>query len=189
MEETVQAVSGITTQTPFYIEHLDAIVTMLVTIIGFVVTYLMTKRNFKDEVKKNKIALASDQIQTLPYDICQLMDAMIKGKNQESLLHQYGSILSKVLAYGSSHAIRIAIKMQQMSYKSASTISFDERLPMLALYSLLITQLKYDLTSEIISPESWFQLRMNDYETIQPKMKEAINGLVKELDLNDTFKV
>ena len=189
MEGTLQTVSELTTQTPFYIEHLDAIVTMLVTIIGFVVTYLMTKKNFKDEVKKNKIALASDQIQTLPYDICQLMDAMIKGNQQGEILNQYSSILSKVLAYGSSHAIKIAIKMQQMSYVSTSNASIDERLPMLAAYSLLITQLKYDLTSEIISPESWFQLRMNDYEKIQPQMQKSINDLIKELDLNHAFTV
>ena len=155
MEGTLQTVSELTTQTPFYIEHLDAIVTMLVTIIGFVVTYLMTKKNFKDEVKKNKIALASDQIQTLPYDICQLMDAMIKGGNQQGkLLNQYSSILSKVLAYGSSHAIKIAIKMQQMSYVSTSNASINERLPMLAAYSLLITQLKYDFSGKLVSAKN-----------------------------------
>ena len=60
---------------------------------------------------------------------------------------------------------------------------------MLAAYSLLITQLKYDLTSEIISPESWFQLRMNDYEKIQPQMQKSINDLIKELDLNHAFTV
>jgi hypothetical protein len=76
-----------------------------------------------------------------------------------------------------------------MSYGSTNNTIFDDRLPMLAAYSLLITQLKYDLTSEIISPESWFQLRMNDYEKIQLKMRQSINDLIKELDLNNSFIV
>ena len=188
MGQTTQALSAAAAQTPFYIEHIDTIVTMVVTIIGFVVTYFLTKRNFKNEVQKDKIALASAQIQSLPYDICQLMDAMIKGK-QQNLLDQYGSMLSKVLAYGSSQAVRIAIKMQRMSYDTSNGASLDDRLPMMAAYSLLITQLKYDLTSEIISPESWFQLRMNDYDKIEAKMKEAINRLIQDLDLNHAFKV
>lgn len=189
IETTTEVAEKIATQTPFYIEHIDTIVTIVITIIGFVVTYLMTKKNFKDEVKKNKIALASEQIESLPYDICQLMDAMIKGTSKD-VLEKYGSILSKVLAYGSSQAVNIAIKMQRMSYESSTTSSLDERLPILAAYSLLITQLKYDLTSEIISPESWFKLRMNDYDkNIQPKMKKAINDLINELHLNSSFKV
>ena len=93
-----------------------------------------------------------------------------------------------MLAHGSCDAVKITIKMQRMSYESANATS-EERLPMLAAYSLLITQLKYDLTSEIISPESWFQLRMNDYSSIQDTMKKAINALVEELDLNHSFSV
>ena len=188
MEGAFQVISTTNLQTSFFMEHLDTIVTVFITIIGFAVTYLMTKKNFKDEIKKSKITLASEQIQTLPYDICQLMDAMITG-SQDDVVKEYGSILSKVLAYGSSQSVKITIKMQQMSYNSTNTSSLDERLPMLAAYSLLITQLKFDLTSEIISPESWFQLRMNDYEKMQTKMRKSINDLIKELDLNNAFKV
>lgn len=190
MEEAVANVMAQTTeQLPFFYEHFDAIITVLITIVGFVITYFMTKKNFKDEIKMSKLALASEQIQSLPYDICQLMDAMIKGKDdQNRALMEYGAILSKVLAYGSCDAVKITIKMQRMSYESANATS-EERLPMLAAYSLLITQLKYDLTSEIISPESWFQLRMNDYSSIQDTMKKAINALVEELDLNHSFSV
>lgn len=188
MKEAIQSVSGIANQSSFLIEHIDTVVTVLITVIGFVVTYLLTKKNFKDEIKKSKITLAAKQIQTLPYDICQLMDAMIKG-TQDDIVKQYGSILSKVLAYGSSQAVKIAIKMQRMSYDSTSASRLDDRLPMFAAYSLLITQLKFDLTSEIIPPESWFQLRMNDYEKIQTKMRKSINYLIKELDLNNAFRV
>lgn len=188
MGTTIQVASDTSNNISFFDEHLDAIITVFITIIGFFVTYIMTNRNFKDEIKKSKITLASEQIQTLPYDICQLMDAMIKGA-QDDVIKQYSSILSKVLAYGSNQAVRIAIKMQRMSYETTDASSLDDRFPMLAAYSLLITQLKYDLTSGIISPESYFQLRLKDYNISQPKLRKAINDLIKELNLNNEFKV
>lgn len=188
--EATNEIVAATAQQPFLLEHFDAIITVAITVIGFVVTYLMTKKNFSDEIKKDKINRAMEVIQSLPYDICQLMDKMIKdrGIKQDVLLKEYGEMLSKVLAYGSKDAVKIVTKMQQMSYQADGKTT-TERLPMLATYSLLITQLKYDLTAEIISPESWFQLRMNDYASIQNTMKKAINALVEELDLNHSFSV
>lgn len=190
ISETANEIVAVTAQQSFLLDHFDAIITVAITIIGFVITYLMTKKNFSDEIMKNKINRATEAIKSLPYDICQLMDKMIKDQSakQDVLLKEYGEILSKVLAYGSGDAVRIATKMQQMSYQAAGK-STEERLPMLATYSLLITQLKFDLTSEIISPESWFELRMNDYPKIKGIMVNAINELVDELNLNYRFHV
>ena len=174
----------------FLTNHFDTVLTVGVTILGFVITYFMTKRNFKDEIKKEKIGLAVQEIHSLPYDICQLMDDTIHNKiNQETLLKNYQSILSRVLAYGSKDAIKITIKMQQLSYQDPSTKGEQEKFLMLAAYSLLITQLKYDLTSEIISPESYFELRMNDYKTVRSNMKKHNNTIVDELHLNPAFRV
>ena len=78
--------------------------------------------------------------------------------------------------------------MQQLSY-SLTNVPNEERFSILAAYALLITQLKYDLTSQVISPESWFQLRMTDYPKLQPKMKEDINNIVYELGLSESFAV
>lgn len=173
----------------FLMNHFDAIFTSIITILGFVVTYILTKKNFNDEIKKDKINRATEAIQTLPYDICQLMDEMIKNneKSDINLLKNYGDILSKVLSYGSKDAVKIAIKMQQLCY--ASENQSEEPYSILAAYALLITQLKYDLTGEIISPESWFQLRMKDYNTVEAKMKILINKLIQLLDLNQSFRV
>ena len=187
MNSVIMFATNVAAKTPFD-EHLDAIVTVIITIIGFVVTITMTKKSFKNEIKKSKIALASEQIQTLPYDICQLMDDMINGNEDGNVLERYRSILSKVLAYGSSQSVKIAIKMQRMSYALESTPN-DDRMTILVAYSLLITQMKYDLTSEIISPESWFQLRIKDYDKSQAEIRKSINDLIKQLDLNNEFKV
>ncbi|MBD5169006.1 MAG: hypothetical protein HDT20_02610 [Oscillibacter sp.] len=174
--------------TQFLADHFDAIITVLVTVIGFIVTYFMTRRDFKNEIKKDKLSLTAEAIQTLPFDICKLMDATM-GKTGVSV-EQYRDLLSKVLSYGSKNAVDIAIKMQQISYFYEKNKGISStRTEMLAAYSLLITQLKYEITSEVISPESWFQLRLKDYGTIQVDIKAAINKLVNELDLNKDFLV
>ena len=170
--------------------HIDTVLTVCVTILGFIISYIMTSRNLKDEIKKDKISLATQTIYTLPYDICQLMDDIIKNKNKnpQDFVEKYGMMLSKVLSYGSKEAIKIAVKMQQLSYDAEGKTT-EERLPLLAAYALLITQLKYDLTSEIISPECWFEMRMKDYSTIKTSMKNALNSLIDELKLNHDFTV
>lgn len=169
----------------FIIDHFDAIITILITILGFIITYFLNQSSFRDEVKKDKLSRTAEEIKSLPFDICQMMDAMIGGKLS---VEQYSAILSKVLAYGSKDAVSLAVKMQQLSYKMKEAPK-EERFIIMATYALLITQLKYDLTSEIISPESWFQLRLTDYNALQSQMKGYINDLVDELNVNRAFKV
>ncbi len=175
----------------FIVNHFDSIITVFITVLGFVITYFMTQKNLKDEIRKNKLALAAQETQSLPYDICQLMDVMLKDdtNNPDTIIKVYGAILSKVLAYGSKDAVKIAIKMQQLSYTLSNEPEATDRFVILAAYALLITQLKYDLTSEIISPESWFQLRMKDYNKLQSVMKSYINKIVIELGLSSSFSV
>lgn len=60
---------------------------------------------------------------------------------------------------------------------------------LLVLFSLLITQLKYEISDEIISPESWFKLKINDYDTVREKMIDKINHVVKTFELNKKFMV
>ncbi len=174
----------------FLQKHFDTILTVSITILGFIITYFMTKRNFKDEIRKEKINMATQTIYALPFDICELMDKLIKNKlcNPREFVEQYGALLSKVLSYGSKETIKIAVKMQQLSYEAANKPAEDKYV-ILAAYALLITQLKYDLTSEVISPESYFMLRMKDYENIKDSLKKAINSLVDELNLNRKFIV
>ena len=176
-----------TQSTPsFWIEHFDAIITVAVTVVGFIITYFRTTKNFQEEIRKNKINLTTESIQSLPYDICQLMDNAIN--KTELSAQEYSSVLYKVLAYGSKEAVNIAVAMQELSYSLNSTpnVSTNQK-SLLALYALLITQLKYDLTSEVISPESWLKLKMRDYPSIEEEIRSLINKHTYELELPSVF--
>lgn len=189
------------------IEFIEFIKDNFVTVLGFIVTYLLTKKNFKDEIIKNKISVNVEIVRMLPYRICKIIDSYImilnidkenieeeekktkKEKYQEDLNKEFVDILSNVLCYGSKDAIDIAIKMQTLSY--SMNYSKDKKIDydLLVVYSLLITQIKYDLTSEIISPESWFKLRLTNYSKTRPQIVSSINKIVDELNLNKKFKV
>lgn len=163
----------------FLKSHIDTILTVGVTAVGFIVTYFMTKKNFRDEIKKDKISIATESIQSLPYEFCLLMSKTSKGSLNPI---EYEQLLSKVIAYGSNDAIKIAVSMQRNTYLHG------DKNP-IVFFSLLITQLKYDLTSEIISPESWFLLKINDYDKMKEDSQRQINEIVEELQLNKKFKV
>lgn len=175
----------------FLTSHFDTIITVCVTVLGFIITYLMTRKNFKDEVKKNKLALNTENIKSLPYDICQLMHHMTQNNSDNilNIVNEMREIFNKVIAYGSSKAISIAVHMQSLNYKGVN--SQEEKFELMVTYSLLITQIKFDLSSEIISPESYFEITLNDYGNGDTRKicKKLINKVVEELDLYKKFKV
>lgn len=163
----------------FLNSHIDTILTVGVTAVGFIVTYFMTKKSFKDQIRKDKMSIATESIQSLPYEFCEIMSSTTKGTID---IKKYSELLSKVLAYGSRDAIKIAATIQRNAYEQG------KKNP-IVLYSLLITQLKYDLTLEVISPEYWFLLKINDYERLKADIQKEINDNVRELGLNKKFKV
>lgn len=164
-------------------------VTLVIAISGFVVTYLLTTKNLKDEISKNKKSVMIDSIKELPYDICMLMDNILKNENKNknklaTSSEKFQSIMYKVLAYGSKDAVNIAVFILQLSYSDNTAIA-----KALSGYSLLITQLKYDITGEIISPISWLKMKTTDYNTLEDSVKYEANEIITNLKLNSKFKI
>lgn len=174
----------------FIKNHIDTLITVSVTIVGFVVTFLMSQKKFRDEIIQSKVMSNADNIRSLPYDICQLMNKFSNKSGAKPLpANEYVELLSKVLAYGSRAAISIAVHLQEMVYANNAQADTHSLYEMLACYSLLITQIKYDLTAETISPECWFKLKLTDYSKSRSEIVKASNYLVKELDLRKDFLI
>ena len=107
----------------------------------------------------------------MPYDILSLMDKMTKnsssssssGEVLEEFLEEFGKIMNTVCAYGSKDAIKIASIMQSENYRMANEKKENQnKYRILCFYSLLVTQIKYDVTNIVNSPELWFKLKIND---------------------------
>ena len=137
----------------FIMSHLDAIITIITTTVGFIVTFLLTKKSFKDEVKKNKIAIGADAMKTIPFELCQMMNRMAGQKTGKPFsVEEYSELLSRILSYGSKDAVSLAVHMQQLAFSNKDGQDEKKKWEALVTYALLITQIKYDLTSEVISP-------------------------------------
>ena len=188
MNEIIYTIAQTANQTSFFMEHFDTIIPVIITISGFIISYYMTKKNFKDEVIKNKLAINADIIRELPYEVCQLMDQLTNVKNPITA-DQYKKFYAKILAYGSKDAVSISVHMQQLCYEYPDNQNGTNMYELLAYYALLVTQIKYDLTSEIISPLCWFELKFKDYKPMKSNIIIAINNIIRKLDLNEKFIV
>lgn len=173
-------------------EFLTNNIDIFVTIIGFVITYRMTTKSFSNEIRKSKISYNIEMIHSLPLELCNLMSKIQKSsegkKNNSIKANEYEALMTKIFAYGSKEAVILATEIQQIYYKIAKT-GDDYGRKLLILFSILISQLKYDISDEIISPESWLRLKINDYDDVKNEMKTEINEVISELDLNEKFYV
>lgn len=114
-----------------------------------------------------------------------LLDDIRDGMSEEEMKR----FLTDVYAYGSPEAIRILVKFQENNYAAANENQKADPWFTMSLLSLLICQLKYDLTGRITSPESWFRLKLADYNPNANLTKETLNKLVKDLDLDARFSI
>ena len=83
----------------FLLNNLD----IIVTIIGFVITYQMTTKSVSDEIRKSKIAHNVEVIHPLLLELCNMMSKIQKsaGKKNAVSLHEYEMLMTKIFAYGS----------------------------------------------------------------------------------------
>ena len=167
---------------------ITAVLTSIISIIGFILTNKNMSKNLKNELKKEKTTVHIQKTSEMPYAILCLMDMMVKNPSSEETLDEFKKIMNTVCAYGSKDAIKIASTMQSENYE---LVEREEKntYRMLSFYSLLVTQIKYDVTNIVNSPELWFKLKIKDYRKSRDKMIEENNKIVDELDLNEDFKI
>lgn len=163
-------------------------VTIFVTILGFVVTFFASRKNLANEILKFKQTSQVDQVKDLAYRLCDLMYQMKEPKkNNQEIIDNYAEIMNKVIAYASSDAVNISIWGQQINFQNC--ISGKSSFAPLVALALLISQLKYDASAEIIPADTWFRLRINDYEKsgMKSEIEKLITETVEELNLNKGF--
>ncbi len=177
----------------FIVENWNIFITNLdvvVTIFGFFITYKLTTKTFSNEIRKSKIDHNVEAIHSLPLELCNMMSKIQQSKGSKNAVSasEYEKLMTKIFAYCNKDSVAIAVEIQQTFYKINKT-NEDYGQYLLVLFALLITQLKYEISDEIISPESWFKLKITDYETSRDTMVDEINQTIKNLDLNKKFIV
>lgn len=173
---------------------ITAIVTGTISIVGFIVTYNSMKKNFKNELAKQRYNLALEKMAAMPYEVLTLLSEMIdQGKNgngaTEERLKQFNKFLNTIYSYGSQDCIRIVALMQKENYAINRKEKHKDDFRMIAVYVLLASQIKYDVTGILVSPEFWYQMRITDYEVHKDQFKQTNNKLVEDLHLRTELKI
>ena len=170
---------------------ITAAVTGLVSIIGFVVTSKSIKKNFRNELLKHRDNIVLEKMATKPYEILKLMDDMVETtKNDKDPDGEaFKKLLNEIFSYGSEKAISLASSMQTELYSHNGNKSNMNQYRMLSYYVLLATQVRYDVTGTYINPESWFRMKITDFEKCKKEIVKSSNDLVKELKLSKRFKM
>lgn len=171
---------------------ITALVTGIISIIGFIVTNISMRRSFKNELIKQRDSIALEKMATLPFEVLTLMDRMIEAKNsrqQDSELKDFKKIMNEIYSYGSEKAISLVALMQKENYAANGDVNKMNKFRVMSSYVLLATQIKYDVTGTYVNPEFWFKMRITDYEKNKQEIRNANNNLVKELDLSKELKI
>ena len=85
---------------------ITSVVTSIISIIGFVVTYKSMKRNFKEELEKEKTSIHIEKMSSIPYKILELMDSIINSRGKGNYLKDFVSLMDTIYAYVSENAIK-----------------------------------------------------------------------------------
>ncbi|HRX13770.1 MAG TPA: hypothetical protein P5087_01940 [Eubacteriales bacterium] len=171
----------------FWKNNIAVIISGIITIAGFIITIIVTNKNLKNEINKIKISKSMEKMQDIPkllLDFIKVAQDFDKNRiTQEQAQEYLKNINNIIVAYGSQDAIKILENQQSLLYSNKI-----KGLDIVYYISLLITQIKYDLTGIVMSPLSWLKVNINDYSHIESRAIEKINQIIYENKLNNKFK-
>ncbi len=175
-------------------EWMKIIVPALVTIIGFVVNFFLTRNSIRREVEKKKSNIALEELSKVPLEVIQILDEILDNRNKNNYkiketLNRFKGLMAKIFAYGTKDSIKIVSNMQEHNYKLQDTIIGKVDYKVIAYYILLACQIKYDLTGVEVNPEYWYKMRLTDYQSKRIEIDNANNDIVKELNLNESLLI
>lgn len=158
---------------------------IVVAILGVILTLIQIKKNFRDEIKRRKKEIQVDEMSGMAIDIMGFIDDARNPEIDKNVLAERVSyIRSGIFAYGSKNAIRIYSEICQEHFKEEIN-----KYVICVLYPLLISQIRYDVTGEAISPDYWYRFTITDYADNKEEFRKVNNEYVQKLKLNKKFEI
>lgn len=174
-----------------FITVLSMIVSSSVSIIGLILTSISMKQSFKNELERNRDTVALEKMSKMPFEVLTLLDneleAIVNDTKTKTCLEDVTKMLHTIYCYGSEDSIRIVALMQKEIYDTNRQELALDMYRKIAFFVLLATQIKKDVTTVVVTPELWYQMRIMGYYKEKSKIKYANNRLVEELKLDNKF--
>lgn len=174
-------------------EWMKIILPALVTIIGFIVNFFLTRNSIRREIEKKKSNIALEELSKVPLEVMQILDEILDNRNKNNkikeTLNRFKGLMAKIFAYGTKDSIKIVSNMQEYNYKLQDTTLQKADYKVIAYYIILACQIKYDLTGVKVNPEYWYKMRLTDYQNKRLEIDSANNDIVKSLGLNESLLI
>ena len=167
----------------------------IISILGFIVTYMSMKKSFQHELRQQKVNIQLEKMSVVPYEVLKFMQDLIdSGKNgrkisEAEIIRRMNELYTTIFAYGSPAAIAILSSMQSENYINATIPQNQNKYRMMCYYILLAVQIRFDITGQIITADKWFKMRLTDYDSNRNEISQANNKLVEELSLSKEFLI
>ena len=160
----------------------------VVTVLGFFVTYYIAKKSIVNEITKSKRLLMIEKGTKIFSSLILVLDGKSSKKINE---RNFSETINDIYIYGSKETISLFASFQQYNYLDEDAKGELNNFMPFAYICLLLAQLKFDVTGEIINPMEILRIRINDFETndsLKDNIPSLINNLVEQHKLNNKFK-
>lgn len=165
------------------IDWYSIIIPSAVTIIGFIVNLYLTKSSIKQEILKIQKNLMIEKN-------VQIMEFFLKAVESPNGINitKFQETMNLIYSYGSNDLIRLFGEYQQFNYAGTNSNNYSR---MFAFYTLILSQIKYDLTGEVVKPSSILKIKIKDFYTTDKldNYHEEINLIIEKLKLNKDFSL
>lgn len=167
---------------------ITASVSLAVAIIGFAFSVINLRFNYKNSLALKKDDLRITKMSEMPYEVLSILDLSMNPQAFD--INRYKKMMNTIYSYGSPDAIKICAEMNQAAFDNAGKPKDSrDNNKMIALYMLLATQIKADVTQIEVSPKELQQIRLTDYAKHKDALKQANNEYVKTLGLSNSLLI
>lgn len=163
------------------VDWYSIIIPSVITIIGFVVNIYLTRSSIKQEILKTQKNLMIEKN-------IQIMDFFLNaiGSPNDIEIDEFKKTVDLIYSYGSNDLIRLFGEYQQFNYTNTKSNNYSR---IFAFYTLMLSQIKYDLTGEAVKPSSILKIKIKDFYTTDKldNYHKEINSIIEKLKLNKDF--
>ena len=161
-----------------------------VTILGFIVTFILTQKKFKDEIRKNRFNTNLEKIADLPTEIQELIDDVIESRYDLKYQNLFDKVEKTIFAYGSKNSISVMVDIKETDHKNKLYPEQTNANEIIALFFLLLCQIRYDLTGVEMNPKKLYKMRLKDsFLKDQESLYTTTNEVVDRLGLPSFLKI
>ncbi|WIH88487.1 hypothetical protein [Brachyspira pilosicoli] len=150
---------------------------ILNAIITAVFTFIITRKIDKGS-KQSKIIF--EELENIAVELNAILLDIISDKsykNTNNNIKRLNTQMNKIYLFGTIEAVRIVAYIRKL----------EKQQYIISLVALLISQIRYDLTSKIINPIYWPEINLTDFSKYRDEHNEYLKKVIKHLKLNKNF--